>query len=268
MVVKNLADPFTANAVKAVQEIARAKGYIVILASSGGYADIERAEVESLIRRQIDGLVVSPVGSPRSTFSDIVPPGLPVVTLDQPIQGRVFDSVMIDNRRSAKGAVQHLLSHGYHRVVAIGIRPYLYTSAQRIAGYRDAMRKKGIEPRVCVVEHENMLTTQWFSENVMSRHKPEAVICMNWVCTVLTLRAMKNIGKRAGKDIPFLSFDDFDLADMMTPSISAVRQPTSAFGAEAAKLLFRRISADGKLRHQRSILLETELIVRESCGCV
>jgi LacI family transcriptional regulator len=268
MVVKNLADPFSANAVKAVQEVARANGYIVILASSGGYADIERAEIESLIGRQIDGLVISPVGSPRSTFSEIIPSGLPVVTLDQPVQGSVFDSVMIDNRRSAKVAVQHLLTHNYQRVVAIGIRPYLYTCAERIAGYRDAMRKERIEPRICVVEHEDLLTTQWFSENVMNRHRPEAIICLSWVSTILTLRAMKTIGKRVGKDIPFLSFDDFELADLMTPSLSAVRQPTSAFGSEAAKLLFERIGADGKLKRQRAVLLETELILRESCGCV
>jgi LacI family transcriptional regulator len=266
MIVPNLSDPFTASAVKAVQEVARTNGHIVILASSGGYADVERFEVQSLIGRQIDGLVIAPADSRTDNVSDIIPHGLHVVTYDQPINGSQFDSVTIPNRRSAKGATQHLLDHGYKRIVAIGARPSLYTCSERMAGYREAIKKAGLEPRECLVEHENLLTSEWLSEVVLKRHKADAIICMNWVCTMLTLRGMRQIGKRLGVDIPFLSFDDFDLADMMTPSVTAVRQPTESFGAEAAGLLFERIRGDiGTER--RSVILPTELIPRESCGC-
>jgi LacI family transcriptional regulator len=266
MVVPNLSDPFTANAVKAVQEVARANGHIVILASSGGYSDIERSEIESLIGRQIDGLIVAPADSRKSDFSDIIPVGLHVVTFDQPIHGNAFDSVTIQNRRSAKAAVQHLLDHGYKKIVAIGARPDLYTCSERIGGYREAMKKSGLEPRVCFVEHESLLTAEWLSEVVLNHHKPDAIICMNWVCTMLTLRAMRQLGRHRNRKVPFLSFDDFDLADMMTPALSAVRQPAQAFGHMAAKLLFERIGSKGELK-PRSIVLPTELILRESCGC-
>ncbi|MDQ2834921.1 MAG: LacI family transcriptional regulator [Acidobacteriota bacterium] len=266
MIVPNLSDPFTGSAVKAVQEIARANGHIVILASSGGYSDVERFEVQSLIGRQIDGLVISPADSRKNTVSDIIPPGLHVVTYDQPIHGADFDSVTIPNRRSAKSAVKHLLDHGYKRVVAIGARPALYTCSERMAGYREAMKKAGLEPRACMVEHENLLTPEWLSETVFRQNKADAIICMNWVCTMLTLRAMREIDKRLGSDVPFLSFDDFELADMLTPSLTVVRQPAEAFGAEAATLLFERIRGTaGEAR--RSVVLATELILRQSCGC-
>lgn len=266
MIVPNLSDPFTASAVKAVQEIARANGHIVILASSGGYPDIERFEVQSLVGRQIDGLVISPADSRADTVSDIVPPGLPVVTYDQPIHGGRFDSVTISNRRTAKAAVQHLLDHGYKRVVAIGARPDLFTCSERIGGYHEAMKKAGLDSLPCLVEHENSLTPEWLSQMVFKRHKADAIICMNWVCTMLTMRGLRHIDRRIGYDVPFLSFDDFDLADMMTPSISAVRQPAEAFGAEAATLLFERI-ADSSEGERRSVILPTELILRQSCGC-
>ena len=266
MIVPNLSDPFTANAVKAVQEVARANNHIVILASSGGFADIERSEIRSLIGRQIDGLVISPADSRQDNVSDAIPPGIHVVTFDQPIHRAGFDSVTIPNRHSAKEATQHLLDHGYKRIVAIGARPPLYTCSERIAGYRAAMKKAGLESRECLVKHENLLTPEWLSEMVFKRHKADAVICMNWVCTMLTLRGMREIHKRFGHDVPFLSFDDFDLADMMSPSLSVVRQPAEAFGAEAARLLFQRIRGNGKEGPQ-SIILPTQLILRESCGC-
>jgi LacI family transcriptional regulator len=266
MIVPNLSDPFTASAVKAVQEIARDNGHIVILAASGGFADIERSEVESLIGRQIDGLVISPADSRRDNVSDIIPPGLHVVTYDQPIHGANFDSVTIPNRRSAKSATQHLVDHGYKRIVAIGARPALYTCAERMTGYCDAMKKANLEPRVCSVEHESLLTPEWLSEVALQDHRADAIICMNWVCTMMTLRAMRRLNRRLGQDVAFLSFDDFDLADMITPSLSAMRQPTEAFGAEAATLLFERMrGASGAER--RSVILPTELILRESCGC-
>jgi LacI family transcriptional regulator len=266
MIVPNLSDPFTASAVKAVQEIARANGHIVILASSGGYSDVERFEVQSLVGRQIDGLVISPADSRQDNVTGIIPPGLPVVTYDQPIHGGQFDSVTISNRRTAKAAVQHLLDHGYQRVVAIGARPDLYTCSERIDGYREAMKKAGLELRPCLVEHENLLTPEWLSEVVFKRNKADAIICMNWVCTMLTMRGLREIDRRIGFDVPFLSFDDFDLADMMTPSISAVRQPADAFGAEAATLLFERIGGSSE-EERRSLILPTELILRQSCGC-
>src|SRR5579875_3433416 len=83
MIVPNLSDPFTANAVHAVQSVARANGYVVILASSGGCPDVERSEIVSLVSRQIDGLVVAPAESRTDSFSDVIPAGVHVVTFDQ-----------------------------------------------------------------------------------------------------------------------------------------------------------------------------------------
>ena len=266
MIVKNLSDPFASSAVEAVEEVARANGYIVILANSGWDTGIERSEVESLIRRQIDGLVIAPIGVPSSNFSELIPAGLNVVTLDQPLGNKAFDSVMIDNRHSSKNAVQHLLGHDYQRIVALGTRPHLFTSSQRVAGYRDAMKAAGLEARTGLVEHEGLMTPDWIAGLVFDLHQADAVICMNWVCTMRVLRGMHQLGKRLIEDVPLLSFDDFDLAEMMTPTVSAVRQPIKAIGYEAARLLFERIRRDftGK---PRSILLPTELILRESCGC-
>ena len=63
MIVPNLSDPFTANAVHGLQEVARANGYVVILASTGGDVDAERSEIQTLVGRQIDGLVIAPADS-------------------------------------------------------------------------------------------------------------------------------------------------------------------------------------------------------------
>src|SRR6202046_2356864 len=102
MIVPNLSDPFTANAVHAVQEVARANGYVVILASSGGDPELERSEIEGLVGRQIDGLLVAPIDSRTDSFSDIIPKGVHAVTFDQLLRNADLDSVPVTNRKSGR----------------------------------------------------------------------------------------------------------------------------------------------------------------------
>jgi LacI family transcriptional regulator len=265
MIVPNLSDPFIANAVHAVQEVARANGYVVILASSGGDVDMERSEIESLVGRQIDGLVVAPADSRKDSFSDIIPAGVHVVTFDQLLRDVELDSVTVTNRRSAREATEHLAGHGLRRIVAIGARAYLYTCKERVAGYRAGMKAAALQPRVCLVEHESLLTAEWLAEEVFRLQDADAIFTLNWVCTMLTLRGLRQLGKRAGRDIPMLSFDDFELADMLTPGLSAVQQPAETLGREAARLLFERLR--GRAGKSHAVILPTNLMIRQSCGC-
>jgi len=265
MIVPNLSDPFTANAVHGLQEVARANGYAVILASSGGDVDVERSEIETLVGRQVDGLVIAPADSRKDTFSDVIPASVHVVTFDQLIRNVELDTVTVTNRRGAQEATEHLLGHGCRRIVAIGARPYLYTCKQRVAGYKAAMKAASLPPRMCMVDHESLLTADWLKKEVFQNQKADAIFTLNWVCTTLTLRGLRTLGKTAGRDIPLLSFDDFDLADMLTPALSVVSQPAEILGREAARLLLERLKGAGG--NPRAVVVPTSLVLRQSCGC-
>lgn len=266
MIVPNLSDPFFSNAIKAAQEEARANGYVVVLSSSGGYPDVERSEIDTLVRRQIDGLVIAPADSREKNLSEAIPSGLPVVTFDEPVQAGAFDAVTVTNRAGAREATEHMLGHGAREIVAIGARPHLYTCAERVAGYRDAMLAAGQQPRTCLVEHESQLTAGWLREELFANGAVDAIFSLNWVCTILLLKGLRELGKQVGRDILLISFDDFDLAEMLTPSLTAVRQPSGKLGSEATKLLFERLKGGAEVR-ARSVVLPTELVIRESCGC-
>ena len=132
MIVPNLSDPFTANAVHGLQEVARESGYVVILASSGGDVDVERSEIQTLVGRQIDGLVIAPADSRKDSFGDIIPVGVHVVTFDQLMRGVELDTVTVTNRRSAQEATEHLVGHGLRKIVAIGARAHLQGTNSRL----------------------------------------------------------------------------------------------------------------------------------------
>lgn len=266
MIVPNLSDPFFNSAIKATQEEARANGYMVVLSNSGGCPELERSEIEALVRRQIDGLVIAPADSHDRNLSEAIPAGLPVVTFDEPILAGAFDAVTVSNRAGARQATEHMLAHGAKRIVAIGARPHLYTCSEREAGYREAMMTAARQPRTCMVQHESLLTADWLRHELFGNGRVDAIITLNWVCTNLVLKGLRELGKQVGRKLRLISFDDFDLAEMLTPSLTAVRQPACKLGAEAARLLFERLKG-GSEPAPRFLELSTELVLRESCGC-
>lgn len=265
IIVANLSNPFVVDVIKEVQEIARSNGYVVTVTSSGGDAGMECAEIATLVRRQIDGLIIAPAESRRETFRETLPIGLPLVTFDNQIHGANFDSVTITNRASASEATRHMLSHGYRRIVAIGTRPNLYTSKKRTAGYREAMIESKLQPRAHLVDHESQVTAGWLKE-ILHQHAADALISLNWTSTLHVLRGLRDLGLKAGQDYPLICFDDFDLGDVLSPRLSVVRQPSEMLGRETARLLFDRLKGH-EAQPARRVVLPASLVIRESCGC-
>lgn len=266
MIAPNFADPFTATAVQAVQDVAREHEHVVILASSSGDVAMERSELQVMARRQIDGVILIAASSKESSLATFQGKNVPCVVFDEPIRGEDVDTITVTNRKSAQEATEHLLMHGHRKILAVGARPHLFTCAERIAGYRAAIRKSGAEPVELLVSHENELSANLLAPFVSGPGAVDAIFSLNWVCTMLVLRELKELKKTIPSDVAFLSFDDFELAELIPPGLTVVRQPTRELGRQAAKLLFERIEKETE-HPPRDIVLKTELIIRGSCGC-
>jgi LacI family transcriptional regulator len=266
MIAPNLADPFTATAIQAVQDLARARGYVVILASSGGDPGLEHSELQAMARRQIDGIILIAASSTKSNLESSIANQIPIVVFDEPVRGADVDTITVTNRKGAREATEHLLTHGYRRILAVGARPSLFTCAERVAGYRAAIKGAGADAVEILVQHENDLTPVVLSEFLAGANQVEAIFSLNWVCSMRVLHGLKIMKKHILKDVALISFDDFDLAEVIPPGITVVRQPISELGFRAAHSLFDRINSKGR-QPSRKIILPTELIIRGSCGC-
>jgi LacI family transcriptional regulator len=267
MVVPNLADPFNAAALQAVQEVARKNGHVVIMTSSSGREDIERSQLETLVGRQVDGLVISPTDNRINTIGCFLTAGIPVVAFNRPINNTDIDTITVTNFDTVRQATEHLLSHGYRRILAIGSRPHLYTGAERVSGYISTMARARLEKETLLVENENELTPELIDRHLKSGPgKLEAILTLNGTTTMAVLRILHHLGKSVGTDVALISFDDFELAEVLTPSLTVVRQPAAELGRRAAELLFSRILGDKSLPPQH-ITLPTAFLIRESCGC-
>ena len=99
------------------------------------------------------------------------------------------------------------------------------------------------------------------------KNPPTAFFCFNNLTTRYTLRALLDLGVKIPEQAALIGFDDFELAEILHPNLTVVRQPVSEVGRVAAGLLFARLKCDEFPKDGNKVVLPVELIIRRSCGC-
>jgi LacI family transcriptional regulator len=266
IVVPDIGGPFMAACVHAIHEVLRNHHYVPILAFSHGDSQTERNELDYLVRRQMDGLIVVPSGLDRSHYREPFLEGTPIVAFDQPIPGRAFDAVLVKNKESARMGVEHLLGHGHRRIACLGVFRHAYTIKNRIRGYLEAMETAGLEPDLTIMEPGKNQAGTHLDAWLRRADPPTAIFSLNELTSVELLHALAARKISMPDTIALLGFDDVQLGELLPCPLTSIRQPSHQLGTQAANLLVERMSANGDTASRR-LVLDTELIVRKSCGC-
>jgi LacI family transcriptional regulator len=129
------------------------------------------------------------------------------------------------------------------------------------------MRKAGLQSQV-LTDPYDLPATRRAIEQLLRRKNPRAAIfSLNQLTTEIVLTLLEEMRVSIPEQIGIIGFDDFSLASLFKPRLTVVRQPTEELGACAARILFERLGSKESLPRRRTVL-PTELVVRESCGCL
>jgi LacI family transcriptional regulator len=272
VIVPYLYDPFFATCAHAISTVAKAKGYSVIIATSNEDPEAEGAEAQLMLQRHVDGLVVIPAASRHSHLSQPEFNKIPIVTLDRPGPDRGpdrrFDTVLVQNQSGARLVTQHLISeHGHERIAFLGLDKHLYTMKARFDGYRRAMLDAGLKPEASFQCSSQEATAAAISAMLRERDSPTALLGANNLSMRYILRALLDERIQIPESLALAGFDDFELAEVLHPTLTVVRQPAGDIGTVGAGLLFDRISGTRNPKTGREVVLPVELVVRRSCGC-
>lgn len=264
LVVPDIGGPFMVECVRAAQNVLRQHHYMSVIAFTDGNGATEKEEIEYLVRRQIDGLLIVPADSSASYLSTPQVAKVPMVFFDQPAQHKESDAVLVKNQQGARNAVQHLIEHGHKRIAALGVLRHLYSIRKRIEGYREAIRDAGLREYLAVPEPDaiDRQIEEWLS----MKNPPTALFCLNELSTVRAVEALSARHIKIPDQIAFVGFDEIQLGRYLDPPLSAIVQPATAIGEQAALRLLERIDAKAVLAGKR-VLLDTMFIRRRSCGC-
>ncbi len=260
------ADPFFSVVSHAVQETARESGYLVWLAASNGDPAIEAAQVEQMTHHPVDGILLVPVDSKNKYLKTVAEGATPIVTIDRPIEVATSDSVGVENRAGARMAVEHLIRHGYKRIVCVATNMHLLTIKERLIGYEECMRKAKLpRPKTIRLTSQDDVKAA-LKELFQSRALPDALFSVNNSSTIWVIEALRELKIEIGKDVALVAFDDVDFYSLITPPVTTIRQPASELGHMSTRLLLQRIKGEFTASSVRTVLPVT-LVVRESCGC-
>jgi LacI family transcriptional regulator, galactose operon repressor len=191
--------------------------------------------------------------------------GLPCVGVDVALSGPATEYVMSDNPAGAAMAVEHLHGLGHRRIATITGLIETRPGADRLKGYRDALRAHGLAYRDEYVAYGDFYVES--GQQAMTRlldldEPPTAVVCASDLMALGAIRAVADRGLSVPRDVSIVGFGDIQLAGHVQPPLTTLRQDRARLGAEAGRALTRLIAAEPAAPDATT--LPVELVVRAS----
>jgi DNA-binding LacI/PurR family transcriptional regulator len=277
LIVPSVANPFWGAMARAVEEVALAHGYHVLLGNSERDLDREVSYAEEMWAQGIRGIIF---GSSPLSFGyllGLIERGLHIVEFDRHTQrGDRFDidSVAIDNVRGAQLATEHLLALGHRRIGFLSGPIRTVSRRDRLEGYRTALAEAGIKLDPQLIWEGAVSSTFGDIEGAQLgrsgarellglAERPTAILAINDMYALGAYAGARDLGLRVPDMVSIVGFDDIVLADIVDPPLTTIRQPLPAMARVAVERLIGSLekTVTDAATH---LCLEPELVVRGS----
>lgn len=263
---KAYADLLLPEVMRGISEVAGEHGYHLLFKPVPP-EDEKNSLTTLFLERQVDGLIVSGPLSNDQEIVDLMTANAPII-----LQGRIdypnIPSVDINNRKAAEKAVNHLIGLGHTRIAMITNASLQYSSSKdRLNGYRRALVNAGLPYDESLVFYGNRTPDSGFHamKQILDLGiHPTAVFIASDTVALGSLNALYQNFIRVPEDIAVMGFDDIPLSKHLAPPLSTIHIPAHSLGWNAANLLIKWL--DNNESPQEDCILDTEIIIRESCG--
>ncbi|MEV0943395.1 LacI family DNA-binding transcriptional regulator [Micromonospora wenchangensis] len=274
LIIADIANPFFPPLIKAAEGQARHRDYHVFVADTNEDPAAEEELVHALAK-QVDGVLLC---SPRMSNGLIeqVSREVPVVVINRQVTG--LPCVMMDVGQGARAAIEHLLGLGHRRLALLGGPRGSWTNQQMRRAAGAAARSGGAEltvlgPNPPTETGGGELATRVRDSGVT------AVLAYNDLMAIGLIEGLDQLGIRVPQDVSVVGVDDIALSRLTRPKLTTVATPTAAAGRTAVDMLLQhdsdprprgggRAAAVGDRRTTAQVMLQTELVIRDSTGPV
>ncbi|QHC21751.1 LacI family DNA-binding transcriptional regulator [Streptomyces sp. GS7] len=267
LAVSAISNPYFTEILQGVEAGALEAGHSLLIADPHDDPRHERTVVRLLHERRVDGMIVAPSAEPAEMVGYLARRKVPTVFLDR-LVGDGHDQVCAESTGPVRQLVEHLADLGHTRIGLVAGLPGLSTTTERVRGYREGLRARGLPfvPELLAGGNSEAAGAQDATRRLLaSSQPPTAIITANNAMTIGALQALHDLGLEVPRDIALACFDDFSWADLFTPRLTAIAQPSKELGAAAVRLLLARL--DDPDRPPRTVRLPCAFVHRTSCGC-
>ncbi|WP_327689592.1 LacI family DNA-binding transcriptional regulator [Streptomyces tubercidicus] len=267
LAISAISNPYFTEILQGVEAGALAAGYSLLIADPHDDPRHERTVVQLLHERRVDGVIVAPSAEPSEMVEYLARRSVPTVFLDRLVCD-AYDQVCAENTGPVRQLVEHLADLGHTRIGLVAGLPGLSTTAERVEGYREGLRARGLPfaPALLAGGNSEAAGAQAATRQLLATDKPPtAIVTANNAMTIGALRALRELGREVPRDTALACFDDFSWAELFTPRLTAIAQPSKDIGAAAVRLLLERLAEPD--RPPRTLRLPCTFVHRTSCGC-
>jgi LacI family transcriptional regulator len=273
IIIPELVHFFFSTVISGIEDVAHSAGYNVIITQSNESLQREKSNIKTLFNSRVDGMLIS-LSRETDNFDHIdstIAKGVPLVFFDRVYNTANSSQVIVDDLSGAKDATLHLIEQGCTRIAHLEGPPNLGITKQRLEGYLEALKEKGIPVNQDLIMpcplgtiEEGKAATE---KLLKMSNPPDAIFATNDPAAMGAMQAIKEAGLKIPTDIAVAGFSNWFFSAMLEPPLTSVDQPGFEMGQEAAKLLIRQIevkSKDNSDPTPETKLLKTRLIVRDS----
>jgi LacI family transcriptional regulator len=267
LLLPDFTHPFFAEIAKTIADAVRPHGYHVIISYFEEDPALERNEAESLLARQVDGLIIASAqpADQRELFDGMDSRKVPFVLIDRPMMGVRASFVGVDNEAIGRLATTHLIAQGCQRIAHLR-GPGMGIAAARFEGYRQALaQQNGVACAAHIVEagYDDRSGYQGMRELLRAEPVPDGVFCYNDPVAIGAMKAIFEAGLRVPGDIAVVGAGNVHYSDVLAVPLTTVDQGTGKIGRCAAELLLKQIGAKRSVQ-PRKVLIAPRLVLRQS----
>ena len=269
LIVPDLVHPFFAQVAKGISARLGAQGYNLIIASSEENPQLERCEVDQMMARGVDALILASTECDSASLVKLTERGIPFVLLDRKIPGFPAHFVGIDDVMAGSLATQHLIDIGCKTIAHIA-GSEVSTAIDRQAGYAATLAKHGLSlPQGYIVRHgsgDDAGDTSGYGamkQLLQLNPRPDGIFCCNDPLAMGAFRAIFEAGLDVPKDIAVIGCGNVHYDDLLRVPLTSLDQDAAGLGESVARLalnIIKKKSASPPV----SVLLPARLVLRAS----
>ncbi len=263
IIIPDISNPYYAEIVRGIQDTADLAGYAVMLHNTDGKQERIIRYIYLLREKSADGVI----------FCGGIINGQETLTILKELKERVvvvgrhevdFPAVMVDNVGGATQAVQHLIDLGHRRIGCIAGPDGSTTSADRLAGYGNALARNGLPQNGHLVKRGNWSPESGYllaKELLTGKMRPTAILCANDQMAFGAIKAARELGLNVPRDLSVVGFDNVPPGSYFDPPLTTVEIPMYDIGRAAMRVLIDLLSGE---KFEKLRLFNTKLLVRGS----
>jgi DNA-binding LacI/PurR family transcriptional regulator len=269
IIVPEFSRSFFPQVIIGAQERAKEAGYNLIICQSDENYETEVSNAQVMLSHQVDGLMISMTRETKN-FDHLKlfqRKGIPIVFFNRVCDEMTVPKVIVEDYEGAFAAVEHLIARGKTRIAHLSGPESLSICKSRESGYIAALKKHHIEVDKDLVVHYDLTIHKvkiYVNYFLGLKERPDAIFCINDPTAIEAIQIIKERGLRIPEDIAIIGFSNDFVSALIEPSLTTVEQPIKEMGKIAIQLLLEQMERDVADWKAPTVVLKTQLIVRNS----